>query len=59
MPPERSSPSMASRTALPAWPGAKVRPRTRASIQRPVPPTTMGSLPRARISSTTGMAVRA
>ena len=44
------------RTAPPAWPPAKVRPWTTASNHSPVPPTRMGRFPRARISSTMGMA---
>ena len=48
--------SSSRRTAPPAWPLAKPWPRMRASIHSPVPPTRMGSFPRARISSTAAVA---
>ena len=57
MPSRHSCRSSSSRTAPPLRPGAKSSPRTRASAQSPVPPTTMGSRPLAKMSSTTGTAV--
>ena len=48
--------SSSRRTAPPAQPAAKTRPFTTASIQRPVPPTRMGSFPRAKMPSITGTA---
>ena len=47
-----SSSSSSFRRALSGEKAAKVRPDKRESTYRPVPPATMGSFPRARISST-------
>ncbi len=56
--PSRSSRAWrACRISPPALPAAKPWPRTTASSHSPVPPTRMGSLPRARMPSTMGMAV--
>ena len=57
-PPRRaSSASSSPRRGLSGEKAAKVRPESRESIYSPVPPATMGSLPRARIPSTQAEAI--